>query len=70
MAVKNKRLNIGLVSPDFCRHAVSYFIEPLIEQWKDMNIEVTLYAAGNVRDDYSDRLKQKADQWRDIQIFK
>ena len=28
-----RQLKIGLISPDFCRHAVSYFVEPLLEQW-------------------------------------
>ena len=63
----DKKLRIGLVSPDFCRHAVSYFIEPLLEQWTNRELEVYLYAAGTVRDDYSERLKKKADYWRDIQ---
>jgi len=62
-----KRLRVGLVSPDFCRHAVSYFIEPLLEQWDRRDLEITLYACGNVRDDYTRRLQAKADRWRDIQ---
>lgn len=65
-ASKNRELNIGLVSPDFCRHAVSYFIEPLINEWKKHKLKITLYAAGNVRDSYTDRLRLKADRWRDI----
>ena len=63
----NRELRIGLISPDFCRHAVSYFIEPLLEQWREQNLNITLYAAGTVRDDYSNRLKNKTDQWREIQ---
>lgn len=62
-----RELRIGFISPDFCRHAVSYFIEPLLEQWKQRNLNITLYAAGKVRDDYSNRLKDKVNQWRDIQ---
>jgi len=63
----NRRLKIGLLSPDFCRHAVSYFVEPLLEHWDRRELEITLYACGNVRDDYTSRLQGKADQWRDIQ---
>lgn len=62
-----RELRIGFISPDFCRHAVSYFIEPLLEQWKHSNLNITLYAAGKVRDDYSQRLKDKTNNWRDIQ---
>ena len=64
---EEKKLRVGLVSPDFCRHAVSYFIEPLLEQWANHNLEITLYAAGSYRDDYSKRLRDKADRWRDIE---
>ena len=56
----NRRLKIGLVSPDFCRHAVSYFVEPLLEQWDRQKLEITLYACGEQFDDYSARLQAKA----------
>ncbi len=58
-----RRLKIGLVSPDFCRHAVSYFVEPLLEQWDKQKLEITLYACGEQFDDYSARLQTKADHW-------
>ena len=61
-----RRLRIGFVSPDFCRHAVSYFIEPILEQLDKKKIHTTLYACGSVRDDYTARLQKKCDQWRDI----
>ena len=63
---RSRRLKIGLLSPDFCRHAVSYFVEPLLEQWDRRELEITLYGCGNVRDDYTRRLQGKADRWRDI----
>jgi protein O-GlcNAc transferase len=59
----NRRLNIGLISPDFCRHAVSYFVEPLLEQWDRQQLEITLYSCGEQFDDYSRRLQAKADHW-------
>ena len=58
-----RRLKIGLISPDFCRHAVSYFVEPLLEQWDRDKLEITLYACGEQFDDYSARLQAKADRW-------
>ena len=58
-----RRLKIGLFSPDFCRHAVSYFVEPLLEQWNRQTLEITLYACGEQFDDYSARLQAKADHW-------
>ncbi len=65
----DRRLKLGLVSPDFCRHAVSYFIEPLLEHWDRSQLEVFLYSNGEVRDDYTARLQEKADQWRDIRLL-
>ena len=58
-----RRLRIGLISPDFCRHAVSYFVEPLLEQWDRKKLEITLYSCGEQFDDYSARLQDKADRW-------
>ena len=57
-----RRLKIGLISPDFCRHAVSYFVEPLLEQWDRHKLKITLYSYEQF-DDYSARLKAKADHW-------
>jgi protein O-GlcNAc transferase len=62
----NRVLKVGLVSPDFCRHAVSYFVEPLLEHWDRDQLEITLYSCGEQIDDYSARLQDKADHWRDL----
>ena len=59
-------LRVGLVSPDFCRHAVSYFIEPLLEQWDRQQLHITLYSCGEQQDDYTKRLQGKCEQWRDL----
>ena len=62
----HRRLKVGLISPDFCRHAVSYFVEPLLEQWDRNELEICLYSCGEQIDDYSARLQEKADQWVDL----
>ena len=64
-----RRLKVGLMSPDFCRHAVSYFIEPLLDNWDRKQLEIFLYSNGEVRDDYTIRLQTKADQWREIRLL-
>ena len=53
----HRRLKVGLISPDFCRHAVSYFVEPLLEQWDRSELEISLYSCGEQIDDYSARLQ-------------
>lgn len=42
----HRRLNIGFVSADFCNHAVSHFITPLLEQLSGMP-ELSLHAYYN-----------------------
>jgi len=61
-----RRLRVGLVSPDFCRHAVSYFIEPLLEHLDRKQLDIVAYHCGQHVDDYTQRLQGKADHWRHI----
>jgi predicted O-linked N-acetylglucosamine transferase (SPINDLY family) len=61
-----RRLRIGYVSPDFRRHSVSYFIEPVLAAHDPDAVEVFCYATSNLRDEVSDRLRGLADGWRDI----
>ena len=42
---------------------MSYFVEPLLEQWDRQKLEITLYSCGEQFDDYSARLQAKADRW-------
>ena len=42
---------------------MSYFVEPLLEEWDRQKLEITLYSCGERFDDYSARLQVKADRW-------
>ena len=42
---------------------MSYFVEPLLEQWNRQKLEITLYSCGEQFDDYSARLQTKTDHW-------
>ncbi|MFQ5488745.1 MAG: tetratricopeptide repeat protein, partial [Gammaproteobacteria bacterium] len=59
-----RRLRIGYVSPDFDRHAVSYFIEPLLEYHDRSQVEVFCYAEVHNPDEVTARLQARADVWR------
>ena len=59
-----RRLRIGYVSPDFYRHAVSYFIEPLLEYHERGRVEVFCYAEVPRPDAVTARLQARADVWR------
>ena len=62
----NRRLRIGYVSADFCRHSVSYFIEPLLRHHHRDSFEVYCYASVPNEDDVTQRLAGLADVWRNI----
>jgi predicted O-linked N-acetylglucosamine transferase (SPINDLY family) len=60
-------LRIGYVSPDFRRHSVGYFVEPVLERHDHAHFATYCYsnhAGGD--DEIKRRLKQHADGWRDI----
>ena len=61
-----RRLRIGYVSPDFRRHSVAYFIEPILAAHDRGAVEVFCYASSNLSDEVSERLRALADGWRDI----
>ncbi len=57
-------LRIGLVSADFRRHSVAYFIRPLLGNTEET--EVYCYASVNRPDRMTEVLKNEASHWRDI----
>ena len=61
-----RRLRIGYVSADFRQHALSYFIEPALEQHDRSGFEVFCYRSGRIVDEVTERLARHADQWREI----
>jgi protein O-GlcNAc transferase len=62
----DRRVKIGYVSPDFRRHSVNYFIEPVLASHRHDHFEIFCYSDAPRADDATTRLKQYADQWRDI----
>lgn len=62
----NRRLRIGYVSPDFRRHPVAYFIEPILQQHNLQELEVFLYSQADRFDDVTERIRALPHHWRDI----
>ncbi len=58
-----RRLRVGYVSPDFCRHVVRYFLEPLLAHHDKAAVEVFAYAEVRREDDVTARLRTYADHW-------
>ena len=63
-----RRLRVGYVSADFRRHSVAYFIEPVLEHHDRSAFEVFCYANVARPDEVTDRLRGRAEHWRDIRI--
>ena len=61
-----RRLRIGYVSPNFSRHSVGYFIEPVIRCHDRAHYEVFCYYSHPLADDTTQRMRGIADGWRDV----
>lgn len=62
-----RRLRIGYVSPDFRKHPVGYFFEPLLKAHDKSRLEIFCYANHDDRaqsDAVTQRLRERAEHWR------
>jgi predicted O-linked N-acetylglucosamine transferase (SPINDLY family) len=62
----DRRLRIGYVSPDFRRHSVAFFLEPILSAHDHERFEIFCYSDVAAADGVTERLRQCADHWRDI----
>lgn len=63
---RTRKLRVGYVSPDFRRHAVAHFFEPLLRQHDRSRFALYAYAEVAEPDAVTARLKQHFDGWCDI----
>jgi len=63
---RQRRLKVAYISPDFCRHPVQYFLEPLMSHHNKALLEVYAYAQLSAEDIVTERYKTYADHWIDI----
>lgn len=63
-ASPERRLRVAYVSPDFRRHAVAYFAEPILANHDRSQVEVYCYAEVAREDDYTERFRGLTDHWR------
>ncbi len=61
-----RKLNIGLVSPDFRQHSVTYFIEPLFRHLDREKFSIFCYANVHAPDETTARLQGYPAVWRNI----
>ena len=63
----DRRLKIGYVSPDFWKHAVRHFLEPLLVHHDKRVVEVYAYAECPRVDAVTERYKRYVDHWAPTQ---
>lgn len=61
-----RRLRIGYVSPDFRRHSVAYFIEPVLASHNHGHCEIFCYSDVSFPDEVTTRIQGYADHWQNI----
>jgi len=68
-AFKRPPIRIGYISPDFRKHPVASFIEPILAHHNQTDFFITCYADVNQPDSITHLLKQYPQCWRDISRF-
>ena len=62
----DRPLRIGYVSPDFRRHAVSFFFEPMHDHHDRDRYEIWLYSCRPYEDEFTVRLRERAQGFRGL----
>ncbi len=60
------RITVGYVSADFNRHAVGYFVEPILRHHDRGRFRIVLYSNASREDESTTRFVALADEWRHI----
>lgn len=61
-----RRLRVGYLSPDFRRHSVAFFVEPVVAAHHRSEVEVYCYSNVTLPDAVTERIRAAADCWREI----
>ena len=61
-----KKIRLGYISGDFRTHSVAYFLEPILTHHNREQFTICCYAKNPLSDRTTDRFKQLADIWHDI----
>ena len=62
----NRPLRIGYVSPDFRRHSVAYFLEPILRYHDRRRFEIYCYWSFSLADEFTERFRACASVFRSI----
>lgn len=62
----DRRLRVGYLSRDMRRHSVAYFLQSILEAHDPERVESYCYSTTLSPDDMTQRLRERADVWRDV----
>jgi protein O-GlcNAc transferase len=65
-ADRPERLRVGFISGDFRTHSVAHFFEPILSARDRGAFTYILYSNSHLRDAVTERLRARADDWRDV----
>lgn len=66
----DRRLRVGLMSGDFCNHAVSYFIESLLSRLGNgLGLELYGYYTNTIEDSVTVRMRGYFHEWQQVAAF-
>ena len=64
---RDRQLRIGIISGDFCHHAVANFIEPLLTHLStDSSLSLYAYSNTPMRDHVTERIRQQFGTWHHV----
>ena len=66
---RKRKLRIGYVSPDFRRHVVAFFIEPVLQKHDRNLFDVYCYFTSTEADATTRRIRDLSDVWRELGHF-
>ena len=61
-----KKLKIGYLSPDFKKHSIAFFLEPILAHHNKEEFDIFCYSAVISPDDTTARMKELVTHWRSI----
>jgi len=67
--IKNQRLKVAYLSPDFKDHSVAYFFQPLLKSHNKENIEIYCYYNNSKIDDVTKSIMSEVEHWHTIFKF-
>ena len=64
---KNQKINVGFVSADLHQHSVTYFLQPLLENYNKDEFVITCFSSSFYNDNITEKIKSCVDKWFNVE---